>query len=61
MRKLAISGLFEYIQYGYKVKIIDSNMIANMELGKQPFSEKFRHSGGTPQGGNGIDITLSGR
>ena len=29
MRKLAIFGLFEYIQYGHKVKIIDSNMVAN--------------------------------
>jgi len=29
MRKLAIFGVFEYIQYGHKVKIIDSNMLAN--------------------------------
>ena len=29
MRKLAIFGLFEYIQYGHKVKIIDSNVVAN--------------------------------
>ena len=29
MRKLVIFGLFEYIQYGHKVKIIDSNMLAN--------------------------------
>ena len=29
MRKLANFGLFEYIQYGHKVKIIDSNMVAN--------------------------------
>ena len=29
MRKLATFGLFEYIQYGHKVKIIDSNMAAN--------------------------------
>ena len=29
MWKLAIFGLFEYIQYGHRVKIIDSNMVAN--------------------------------
>ena len=29
MRKLAIFSLFGYIQYGHKVKIIDSNMVAN--------------------------------
>ena len=34
MRKLAIFGLFEYIQYGHKVKIIDSNMVANTEAQK---------------------------
>ena len=43
MRKLATFGLFEYIQYGHKVKIIDSNMVANTgaqkKMGKQPFSE----------------------
>ena len=34
MRKLAIFGLFEYIQYGHKVKIIDSNLVANNEAQK---------------------------
>ena len=34
MRKLAIFGLFEYIQYGHKVKIIDSNMVANAGVQK---------------------------
>ena len=29
MRKLAIFGLFEYIQYSHNFKIIDSNMVAN--------------------------------
>ena len=29
MRKFAIFGIFEHIQYGHKVKIIDSNMVAN--------------------------------
>ena len=41
MRKLAIFGLFEYIQYGHKVKIIDSNIVANTGAQKNGQSAVF--------------------
>ena len=47
MRKLAIFDLFEYIQYGHKVKIIDSNMVANTGAQKKWANSHFRSNLGT--------------